>query len=94
MRDKERSKEEILEETINKRALKIGRKVLDEMYLHGENKVEVSIRKSSIFYWSIVDVGVHSVTGLFRNEIKFIKEGGLVEMIYKDFEINRVGKEK
>jgi hypothetical protein len=86
----EKSKEDILEETINKRALKIGRKVLDEMYLHGENKVEVSIRKSDIFYWSIVDVGVHSVTGLFRDEIKFIKEEGLSEMSYKDFEIKKV----
>ena len=86
----EKSKEDILEETINKRALKIGRKVLDEMYLHGENKVEVSIRKNDIFYWSIVDVGVHSVTGLFRDEIKFIKEDGLSEMSYKDFEIKKV----
>ena len=86
----ERSKEDILEETINKRALKIGRKVLDDMYLHGENKVEVSIDKSKIFYWSVINVGVCSVTGLFRDEIKFIKEEGLVEMSYKDFEIKKV----
>lgn len=88
--EEEKTKEEILEETINKRALKIGRKVLDEMCLHGENKVEVSIRKGNIFYWFIVDVGVHSVTGLFRNEIRFIKEEGLPEMSYKDFEIKKV----
>ena len=86
----EKSKEEILEETINKRALKIGRKVLDEMYLHGENKVEVSIDKGKIFYWSVINVGVHSVTGLYRDEIKFIKEDGLSEMSYKDFEIKKV----
>ena len=59
-------------------------------YLHGENKVEVCIRKSSVFYWSVINVGVHSVTGLFRDEIKFIKEEGLAEMSYKDFEIKKV----
>lgn len=90
----EKSREEILEETINKKALKIGRKVLSEIYLHGENKVEVSIRERSIFYWSVVDIGVHSVSGLFRNEIDYIRREGLVEMSYKDFDINRVGKEK
>ena len=84
----------MLEETLNKRALKIGRKVLDEIFLHGEDKIEVSIRKSSVFYWSIVDVGVHSVTGLFRDEINYIKREGLSERSYKDFKINKVGKEK
>ena len=86
--------ERMLEETINKKALKIGRKVLNEIYLHGEDKVEVSIKKSNIFYWSIISVGVQSVIGFFRNEIKFIKEEGLAEMSYKNIEINRVGKEK
>lgn len=90
----EKSKEEILEETINKRALKIGRKVLNEIYLHDENKVEVSVRKRTIFYWSVVDVGVHSVTGLFRNEIDYIKREGLAERSYKDFEIKKVVGEK
>ena len=88
----EKSKEEILEETINKKALKIGRKVLDEMYLHGEDKVEVSIRKKNIFYWFVVDVGVHSVTGLFRNEINYIEREGLAERSYKDFEIKESNK--
>ena len=88
--EKEKSRREILEETINKKALKIGRKVLDEMYLHGEDRVGVSIRESNIFYWTVVDVGLHSVTDLFRNEIEYIKREGLAERSYKDFEINRV----
>ena len=86
----EKSKKEILEEIINKKALKIGRKVLNEIYLHGENKVEVSIIKRSIFYWSVVGVGVHSVTGLCGNEIDYIKREGLAERSYKDFEIKKV----
>ena len=45
--EKEKQEELFLEEEINKRALKIGRKVLDEICLHSENSIEVSIRKSS-----------------------------------------------
>lgn len=72
--------EKILEEEINEKALKIGRKVLDEIYLHDIDKIKVRIRKkSNLFNFSIVEVGVHSVTGLFDNEIKFIKEGNLKE---------------
>ena len=71
--------EKMLEEEINKKALKIGRKVLDEIYLHGEDRIEVNIRKSSLFDMYVVEVDVHSITTLFDNEIEFIKKEGLRE---------------
>ena len=83
--------DENIEEELNKRALKIGRKVFDEVYLHGEDKIEVSIRKSFLFGWSVVDVGVHSVTGLFDSEIDFIRKNGLREKNLNDFEIKEKG---
>ena len=63
----------VLEEEINKRALKIGRKVLDELCLHGENTIEVSIRKRDMFGWYSVYVGSHLVTGLLDSHIEFIE---------------------
>ena len=87
---KERSKKDLLEETINKKALKIGREVLDEIYLHDEESIEVTIRKSEVFSWSVVDVGVHQVTGLHGDEIEFIKREGLRERGINDFEIKDI----
>ena len=93
--EKEKSEEEILEESINKKALKLGKKVLSEIYLHGEDKIEVSIGKSELFDWSVVEVGVHKVTGLLENEIEFIKREGLRERGLNDYEIkDKVIKEK
>ena len=90
--EKEEREDASLEEEINKRALKIGRKVLDEICVHSENSIEVSIRKSSFYDGWIVEVGVHSVTGLFDSQVEFIKREGLREKKLKDFEIKK--KEK
>lgn len=76
----------ILEEILNKKGLKIGRKVLDEIYLH-KDKIEVSIRKSNFFDYYIVKVGVHQVTGLHEDEIEFIKKEGLREKSLNTFKI-------
>ena len=81
--------ERMLEETINKKALKIGRKVLDEIYFHGEDEIQVSIRKSKLFDWSVVDVGIHKITGLLEDEIKFISDANLTEKNLNYFEIKR-----
>lgn len=81
-----------MEEDINKRALKIGRKVLDEICLHSENAIEVSIRKSSMFGWNVVEVGVGLVTGLLDSHMEFIENEGLGEMDLDVFEIKK--KEK
>jgi len=76
-----------VEEELNKRALKIGRKVLDEMCLHGEDKATVKIRKSNLFDWYVIKVGMHYATGLFDDQIEFIKREGLREKKLNDFEI-------
>ena len=92
LEDKKQSEVEItdenrmFEELLNKRALKIGRKVLDEICLHNE-EIKVNIRKSEFFDWFVIDIGVHSVTGLIDKEIEFIKKGGLRERSLNDFEI-------
>ena len=83
--DKEEQEEVFLEEEINKRALKIGRKVLDEICL--ENSIEVSIRKSSFRGGYIIEVGEQSLTGLFDSQVEFIKRKGLQEKNLNDFEI-------
>ena len=85
--EKEEQEEAFFEEEINKRALKIGRKVLDEICLHSENSIEVSIRKSSFFGWCVVEVGGYSVTGLFDSQVEFIERTGLQEKNLNDFEI-------
>jgi len=85
--DKEQRDIEVFDEKINKKALKIGRKVLDEMCLHNENKIEINIRKSDLFDWSVIEVGVHTITGLLKDEIEFIKREGLREKYLDDFEI-------
>jgi len=88
--NKEEQRESInkkIEEELNKRALKIGRKVLDELCLHRENKATVKIRKSDHFDWYVVKVGRHYATGLFDNQIEFIKREGLREKGLNDFEI-------
>ena len=77
----EQNLKKILEEEVNQKALKIGRKVLDEIYLHDTDKITVFVRKSSLFDWDIVEVDVHSITGLFENEVKFIREGNLKENV-------------
>ncbi len=82
-----------IEEELNKRALKIGRKVLDEMYLHGEDKATVKIRKSDHFDWYVVKVGTHYATGLFDNQIEFIKREGLREKKINEFEIKEMTDE-
>ena len=71
----------MLEEELNEKALKIGRKVLDEIYLHSENRIEVIARRSSLFGLDIIEVGVHQITGLLGNEVEFIMEGNLKERI-------------
>ena len=77
----EENLEKIMETEINKRALKIGRKILDEMYLHGEDKIVVYIRRSSILDLDIIEIGAHQITGLLDNEVEFIKNGNLKEKI-------------
>ena len=76
----EQNLKKILEEEVNQKALKIGRKVLDEMYLHNLDKIEINIRKSEVFDWLItVDVGEHPTTCLENDEIEFIRKGNLQE---------------
>ena len=84
----------MLEEVINKKALKIGRKVLDEIYFHGKDEIQVSIRKSKFFDWSIVDIGVHKITGLLEDETRFICGANLTEKSIDYFKVTKelVGK--
>ena len=91
----ERSIEEIIEEKINRKALKIGREILDEIYLHGDESIEVTIKKSDSFDWmSVVSVGVHKITGLLEGEIVLIRNGGLMEKNMYDYEIRRNSQQK
>ena len=85
--EEKKREEEDLEEEINKRALEIGRKILDEICLRSENSIEVSICKNSIYGEWVVEVGLHSVTNLFDSQVEFIKRTGLQEKNLNDFEI-------
>ena len=91
----ERSIEEISEEKVNRKALKIGREILDELYLHGDERMEVTIKKSESFDWmSVVSVGVYQITGLLEDEIVLIRNGGLMEKNMYDYEIRKVSQQK
>lgn len=93
--EEKRSIEEILEEKVNRKALKIGREVLDELYLYGDKNTEVTIKKSESFDWmSVVSVGVHQITGLLEDEIVLISNGGLMEKNMYDYEIRKVSQQK
>lgn len=88
--EEEKSREEIIEEKINRKALKIGRKILDEVYAHGIENIGVNIRKSKSLDWlSIVSVGVHQITGLVEDEIRFISNANITEKCLDYFEIRR-----
>ena len=75
----EENLEKVIEAEINKRAWMIGRKILDEMYLHGEDKIVVYIRRNNILDLDIIEIGAHQITGLLDNEVEYIKRGNLKE---------------
>ena len=93
--EEKRSIEEILEEKVNRKALKIGREILDEIYLHGDENMEVTIKKGESFDWmSVVSVGVHQITALLEDEIVLIRNGGLMEKNMYDYEIRKITQQK
>lgn len=78
----EENLEKVIEEEINKRAWMIGKKILDEMYLHGEKKIVIYIRRSNLLNFDVIEIGPHQITGLLDNEVEYIKRGNLKEGIF------------